>query len=107
MSSIVIESMWYMAPTIVAICIALSKEIIGLFKCNLKHWMKQLISWVVSIVVSIGSIHLGFVNVGEPAWVSQIVFAAIVSLSSNGIYEIQFIKEFVNKFPTLNSKKNV
>ena len=57
----------------------------------------QLVSWITGSVLSVGAWFFELVAVGEPTWVAVIVLCGVVGLSSNGIYDIPTIKNFIDK----------
>lgn len=93
------ESFWYMAPILASITVTLTGAINGKFNISNGIW-PQVVSWLVGSLLSVGAWFLNFVQVGEPTWLSVVMLCAVVGLSSNGIYDIPVIKEFINKiFP--------
>lgn len=93
------ESFWYVAPIIMSITVALAGAINGWLKVTSPVW-KQVISWVIGSLLSVATYFLGFVQMGEPQWLGVVALCVVVGLSSNGIYDIKFIHEWINKlFP--------
>lgn len=90
------ENFWYMAPILASITITIAGAINNKFT-QIKGFYKQLVSWIVASVLSVGAWLLNFVELGEPTWVSVIALCAVVGLSSNGIYDIPTINSWVNK----------
>ena len=90
------ENFWYMAPILASITITIAGAINNKFTA-IKGFYKQLTSWIVASVLSVGAWLLDFVQVGEPTWVSVIALCAVVGLSSNGIYDIPTIHNWINK----------
>lgn len=92
------ESFWYIAPILVSLTVAISTAINNGFKIT-GSW-KQLVSWVVGAALAVVAYFAKFVTMGDPQWVGVIALCVVVGLSSNGFYDINVIKEFVNKlFP--------
>lgn len=91
------DAFWYAAPILVAAATTLTGVINQLFKVADKF--KQLISWAVGIALACGAIAIGFLgeNIG---WPSYIALSAVVGLSSNGIYDIEFIHKWIDKWFT-------
>ena len=89
------DAFWYVAPILITACTALTGVINQMFKVADK-W-KQPISWITGTVLSCGAIALGFLgsNIG---WPSYVAMSVIVGLSSNGIYDINVIKEWIDKW---------
>ena len=93
------ESFWYMAPIIASLTVTITGVINGKFGITKGIW-PQVVSWVVASLLSVASWFFGFVQVGEPTWLSVVALCACVGLSSNGIYDIPVIKDFINRiFP--------
>ena len=67
-----------------------------------KSSFKQIVSWAIGAVLACGSILLGFLreNIGWPSYVG---LSIVVGLSSNGIYDIEAIKNFIDSW--FNKKK--
>lgn len=95
--SIFSESFYWLAPVLAILTTALAGLINRLFKIE-KPWLKQLISWIISIVLAIVTwlIEPALIVYGEPKWLAIIAMAVIVGLSSNGIYDIPTIKNWIN-----------
>lgn len=91
------ESFWYVAPILVSLTTALS----GLLNQGLEKvwdvpgWFKQLVSWVFGAGLSVAAWGLKVVTFGNPVWLGVIALAVVVGLSSNGIYDIPFIKSWI------------
>ena len=104
MGTIVIsESLWYMAPILVSMVVTITGAINGKFGITKGIW-PQVVSWVVSAILSVGSWFLGFVTVGTPVWLGVIILSVVVGLCSNGIYDIPTIKGIIDKlFPVKGS----
>ena len=94
---------WYIAPILVAMSTTVTGLINQWFKIADKF--KQAVSWGVGAVLSCAAIALGFLgdNIG---WPSYVAMSLVVALSSNGVYDISVIKEFIDKwFTKLGVKK--
>ncbi len=89
------DAFWYVAPILIAACTAVTGVINQLF--NISEKWKQPVSWITGTVLSCGTIALGFLgsNIG---WPSYVAMSVIVGLSSNGIYDINAIKEWIDKW---------
>ena len=99
------KSFWYMAPILASLTITITGAINGKFNITKGIW-PQIVSWIVGAILSVGAWFLSFVQVGEPTWLSVIALCAVVGLSSNGVYDIPSIKEFINNlFPKRKKKK--
>lgn len=96
------ESFWIVAPVIVSFTLALSQAINSKF--NISGWYKQLVSWGVAGVLSVGAWFLNFVTLGEPLWASLIAFIVVNGLVSNGIFDIPTIKAFIEKWFSFKKK---
>jgi hypothetical protein len=89
------DAFWYMAPILVTLSTTLTGVINQAF--NVPDKAKQPISWGMGAVLSCLAIALGFLgeNIG---WESYVAMSAVVALSSNGIYDIEFIKNWIDKW---------
>ena len=58
---------------------------------------KQIISWIVAIILSCVVVFCKMVSLPEPLWMEAISLAIITALSSNGVYDIPTIKNVINK----------
>lgn len=90
------DSFWYTASFIAVITVALTSTINAKLNPN-KVW-KQVISWVISVALTVGAYFLDIVNVSEPTWLSLVCIGLVVGLTSNGLYDIPFIKSVMNKW---------
>ena len=91
------DAFWYMAPILVALSTTLTGVINQLFKVS-DSW-KQIVSWIVGAGLACGSIAMGFL--GEDIhWPSYVALSAVVGLSSNGIYDVEFIKSWIDQWFT-------
>lgn len=91
------ESFWYVAPILMSITVALAGVINGWFKITKGIW-PQVVAWVVGSGLSVGAYFLNLVQVGEPVWLGIVCLCAVVGLSSNGIYDIPTIKNWVDSW---------
>lgn len=91
------ESFWYIAPMLMTITVAFSGLINQGFKIE-KSWIKQLISWVIGAGVSVAAWALNMITFGNPVWLGVVALAIVVGLSSNGIYDIPTIKNWINSW---------
>jgi len=94
------EAFWYIAPILVTATTFLTGLINqGLARvCNMPSWAKQLISWGVGAGLSCAAWGLGVITFGTPVWVGVVALCVVVGLSSNGIYDISFIKNWIEKW---------
>ena len=93
------ESFWWAAPILMTVTVALSGAINSLFKVA-KPFVKQLISWLVGALLSVGAWAIKLVEFGDPVWLGVVALCIVIGLSSNGVYDIPTIKAFINKlFP--------
>ena len=90
------EHFWATAMGLFTITTMITGAINGKFNPN-RIW-KQVIAWVVSIVLTVGGYFLGFVTVDEPTWLTLTVTGIVVGLASNGFYDIPTIKELMRKW---------
>lgn len=91
------ESFWYIAPMLMTVTVALSGLINQGFKIS-KSWLKQLISWVIGAGLSIAAWALNMITFGDPVWLGVVALAIVVGLSSNGLYDIPTIKNWINSW---------
>lgn len=81
-----------------ALAAILSTFVTGLINQGFKienDTVKRLISWGVGSAASVGAWALKFITFDEPQWVGVVSLALVVCLSSNGIYTIDFIKNWI------------
>ena len=88
---------WWIAPILVALTTGLSGVINQGLKIE-KAWLKQLISWVLGSGLSVGAWALKMITFGDPVWLGVVCLCIVVGLSSNGIYDIPTIKNWVNSW---------
>lgn len=91
------ESFWYIAPMLMAVTVAFSGFINRVCKVK-KAWVKQLISWVVGAGTSVGAWALELITFGDPVWMGITALAFVIGLSSNGIYDIPTIKNWIDSW---------
>ena len=94
------EAFWYIAPILVTATTFLAGLINqGLARvCNMPGWVKQLVSWGVGAGLSCAAWGLGVITFGAPVWLGVVALCVVVGLSSNGIYDISFIKNWIEKW---------
>ena len=94
------EAFWYIAPILVTMTTFLA----GLFNQGViekfvpeqhRAWLKQLVAWVFGAGLSVGAWGLKVIAFGNPVWLGVIALCVVVGLSSNGIYDIQFIRNWI------------
>ena len=97
------EAFWYIAP----ILVTLTTTIAGLINQGIiakyvpeKHqaWLKQLIAWVLGAGLSVAAWGIKVIEFGNPVWLGVIALCAVVGLASNGVYDIPFIKNWIDKW---------
>ena len=91
------ESFWWVAPILVTLTTALA----GLINqgCKVKQgWLKQLISWLLGAGLSVGAWAIKMVTFGDPVWLGIVCLCVVVGLSSNGVYDIPTIKNWINSW---------
>ena len=102
-SGIFSESFWNMVP----ILMVATTSIAGLLNSWIKPnatW-KQIIAWIVGAVLSVDAYFAGLVQMGEPQWLSVMMLAIVVGFSSNGLYDVPTIKNFITAlFPVKKIK---
>lgn len=97
------EAFWYIAP----ILVTLTTTIAGLINQGIimkyvpeKHqaWLKQLIAWVLGAGLSVAAWGIKVIEFGNPVWLGVIALCVVVGLASNGVYDIPFIKNWIEKW---------
>lgn len=91
------ESFWYVAPVLVTLTTAIAGLINQGCKVS-KAWLKQLISWTIGSGLSVGAWALKLITFGNPVWLGVVCLCIVVGLSSNGIYDIPTIKNWINSW---------
>lgn len=89
------ESFWWVAPILATLTVALAGAINNLFKITKGIW-PQLVAWVVGSALSVAAWALKLIAFGDPVWLGVVCLCVVVGLSSNGIYDIPTIKNFVD-----------
>ena len=98
------DAFWYYAPILASLTVTVTGAINGKFNITSGIW-PQIVSWIVGAVLTVGAWFLGFVPLGEPTWLAVVCLCGVVGLSSNGIYDIPTIKEFIDHlFPNRKAK---
>lgn len=101
MDGIFSEAFWYIAPILVTITTALA----GLINQGIvekfvpeqhRGWLKQLVAWVIGAGLSVGAWGLKLIAFGDPVWVGVVALCVVIGLSSNGVYDIEFIKKWID-----------
>ena len=91
------DAFWYYAPILATMTVTIAGAINGKFNITSGIW-PQLVAWITGSVLTVASWFLGLVPLGEPTWLAIVCLCAVVGLSSNGIYDIPFIKSIVDRF---------
>lgn len=95
---------WYYAPILSTLTVMIAGAINGKFNIT-KGFGPQLVSWIVGSALSVGGWFLGLIPLGAPTWLAVVCLCAVVGLSSNGIYDIPFIKGIIDKLrPAIKSR---
>ena len=92
-SGIFNESFWNMVPILMVATTSLTGLLNSWIKPN-TTW-KQIIAWIVGAVLSVDVYFAGLVQLGEPQWLSVVMLAIVVGFSSNGLYDVPTIKNFI------------
>ena len=95
-STLFTTEFWYIAPILSTATVAVAGAINGKFGITKGIW-PQVVAWITAVVLSVGSWFFGFAPLGEPTWLALVCLSAVVGLSSNGIYDIPFIKGIIDK----------
>lgn len=97
------EAFWYIAP----ILVTMTTFIAGLINQGLvdkyvpeKHhaWLKQLIAWVLGAGLSCAAWGLKVITFGNPVWLGVVCLCVVVGLASNGVYDIPFMRGWIEKW---------
>ena len=91
------ESFWWAAPILMTLTVAITGVINGAFKIVNGIW-PQVVSWIVGAILSVLAWAIKMVQFGDPVWLGVVMLCIVVGLSSNGVYDIPTIKEFVDKW---------
>jgi hypothetical protein len=103
------EAFWYIAP----ILVTLTTTIAGLINQGIiakyvpeKHqaWVKQLIAWVLGAGLSCAAWGLKVIAFGNPVWLGVVCLCVVVGLASNGVYDIPFMRGWIEKWFKLKSQ---
>lgn len=97
------ESFWYIAPIIVTLTTTIAGLINQWFKVK-KSWLRQVIAWAVASAFSVAAWGFHFIYFGQPVWVGIVALCIVTGLSSNGFYDITAIRNFINKWFTIEKK---
>lgn len=97
---------WYYAPILSMLTVTVAGAINGKFGITEGFW-PQLVAWICGTVLTLGSWFLGMLPIiGEPTWLALVCLCGVVGLSSNGIYDIPYIKGVIDNFlPSTKLKK--
>lgn len=100
------EAFWYYAPILATLTVTIAGAINGKFDITKGIW-PQLVAWITGTILTVGGWFIGLVTcIGEPTWLALVCLCGVVGLSSNGIYDIPFIKSIIDKMlPTLIASK--
>ena len=93
------ENVWYWIPILVSITVTVTDAINTKF--NITGFYRQLVSWIVGGALTGATWAIGLVQMGNPEWLSGIVFIVIVMLCGNGVWDVPVVKEWVNKLIAL------
>ena len=100
------EAFWYIAPMLMTLTVALAGVINGAFKIVTGMW-PQIVAWVVGALLSVAAWALQLIQFGDPVWLGVVMLAVVVGLSSNGIYDIPTIKDFVDRWFNRGIEKHI
>jgi hypothetical protein len=89
------ENFWATAALLGSMSTAIAGAING--KLNPNAIWRQVIAWAVAIVLTVGTYFLGLIQLANPVWLTMIATGLIVGLVSNGVYDIPFIKGFIQR----------
>lgn len=89
------ENFWWIAPILMSITVVFTGAINNTFNIT-NAVIKQVISWIIGSLLSVGSWAIKLITFGEPIWLGVIMLCIVVGLSSNGIYDIPSIKKWID-----------
>ena len=87
---------WDYAPILSVLTVTIAGAINGKFDITKGFW-PQLVAWITGAVLTVGGWFIGLIPLGEPTWLAVVCLCGVVGLSSNGIYDIPFIKSIIDK----------
>ena len=96
-STLFTTEFWYYAPILSMLTVTIAGAINGKFNITEGFW-PQLVAWLTGAVLTVGGWFLGLIPLGQPTWLAVVCLCGVVGLSSNGIYDIPFIKSIIDKF---------
>lgn len=106
------EAFWYIAPILVTmttfIAGLINQGLVDKFVPSKHHaWLKQLIAWIIGAGLSCAAWGLKVIAFGNPVWLGVICLCVVVGLASNGVYDIPFMRGWIEKwFKPKNQLKN-
>ena len=97
------EAFWYIAPILVTmttfIAGLINQGLVDKFVPSKHHaWLKQLIAWVIGAGLSCAAWSLKVIAFGNPVWLGVICLCVVVGLASNGVYDIPFMRGWIEKW---------
>lgn len=101
--NIINDNFWAVATLISLLTLPITSLLNS--KLNPNGVWKQVIAWVTSIVLTVGSYFGGIATFNEPVWLTIPLTGIVCGLAANGIYDIPTIKEFIKKYFSLIPKK--
>lgn len=94
---------WWIAAILVTLTTTITGTINQGLRIN-KTWLKQLISWIVSAGLSVGTWAMEITVFADPIWLSIVCLTIVIGLASNGLYDIPTIKNFISTWFTKKSE---
>ena len=97
------EAFWYIAPILVTmttfIAGLINQGLVDKFVPSKHHaWLKQLIAWIIGAGLSCAAWGLKVIAFGNPVWLGVICLCVVVGLASNGVYDIPFMRGWIEKW---------
>ena len=97
------EAFWYIAPILVTmttfIAGLINQGFVDKYVTEKHHaWLKQLIAWVLGAGFSCAVWGLKVIAFGNPVWLGVVCLCVVVGLASNGIYDIPFMRSWIEKW---------
>ena len=90
------ESFWWVSLLLMNVTVALAGLINGALK--VKGEWRQVIAWVIGALLSVGAWAIKLIEFGDPVWLGVVALCVVIGLSSNGVYDIKVIKNWINSW---------
>ena len=101
-SGIFSESFWWASPILVTLTMTITSTVNNYFNIT-NTTVRRLISWGTGAILSVLAWVFEIVQMGTPEWLSVVAFCITVCFSSNGVWSIDSIREFIEKITRFGS----